>query len=81
MAVLDPVIGHWFNRPGGTMFEVVAIEPDGSKITLRPSDLPLAGAVIGRKAPDFAFTTIDGRTLRRDDFAGKGLVIDVWSPT
>lgn len=31
MAVRYPVIGHWFRRPNGTLFEVVAVdEADGS---------------------------------------------------
>ncbi len=28
MAVLYPIIGQWFRRPSGTLFEVVAIDDD-----------------------------------------------------
>ena len=38
MAVLDPVIGHWFNRPGGTMFEVVAIDEPGATVEIQQFD-------------------------------------------
>lgn len=38
MAVLDPVIGHWFKRPGRTMFEVVAIDEDGATVEIQQFD-------------------------------------------
>ena len=28
MAILYPVIGQWFSRPNGTLFEVVAVDED-----------------------------------------------------
>jgi len=39
---------------------------------------PLPGPVVGRPAPAFTLTTIDGKTVRLADFAGKTLVINVW---
>ena len=38
MAVLYPVIGQWFSRPNGTMFEVVAVDEDGGTIELQQFD-------------------------------------------
>lgn len=38
MAVLDPVIGHWFKRPGRAMFEVVAIDEDGETVEIQQFD-------------------------------------------
>jgi hypothetical protein len=68
-------------RIGDTMFDVVAIGENGDTITLRRSASKLTGAVIGRLASEFAFETIDGRVLRRADFANKALVIDCWAPS
>ncbi len=83
----DGVIAAWESyyaehplRIGDSMFDIEAIAEDGT-LTLAPSDTPLAGAVIGRQAPDFAWTTTDGQVLRRDDFAGRALLIDAWAPT
>ncbi len=67
-------------RIGDSMFVVKSIDDDGT-LTLTPQDLPLSWPVIGRKAPDFSFTTIDGRTVTRDDFQGRALVIDCWAPS
>ena len=38
MAVLVPVIGHWFRRPNGTLFEVVAVDEDGGTIEIQQFD-------------------------------------------
>jgi hypothetical protein len=32
MAVLYPVIGQWFSRANGTLFEVVAVDEDGGTV-------------------------------------------------
>ncbi len=34
---------------------------------------------VGKKAPDFAVTTLDGRTVKRADFSGKYLLLDFWA--
>lgn len=67
-------------RIGDSMFTVKAIDEDGT-LTLAPSELPLTGPVIGRKAPDFSWTSVKGETLRRDDFLGRAVVIDCWAPS
>ncbi len=38
MAVLFPVIGHWFRRPNGTLFEVVAVDEDAGTIEIQQFD-------------------------------------------
>ena len=38
MAVLYPVIGQWFSRPNGTMFEVVAVDEDAGTVELQQFD-------------------------------------------
>ena len=38
MAVLYPVIGQWFSRPNGTLFEVVALDEEGGTVELQQFD-------------------------------------------
>ena len=38
MAVLYPVIGQWFSRPNGTLFEVVAVDEDDGTVELQQFD-------------------------------------------
>ncbi|HEV3086854.1 MAG TPA: redoxin domain-containing protein [Candidatus Elarobacter sp.] len=38
----------------------------------------LPGPVVGRPAPAFTLTTVDGKTVRLSDYRGKTLVINVW---
>jgi len=38
MAVQYPVIGNWFRRPGGTLFEVVAVDEDGGTVEIQQFD-------------------------------------------
>ena len=38
MAVQYPVIGNWFRRPGGVLFEVVAIDEDDGTIEIQLFD-------------------------------------------
>jgi hypothetical protein len=38
MAVLYPVIGQWFRRPSGTLFEVVAIDEDDATVEIQQFD-------------------------------------------
>ncbi len=68
-------------RIGNAMYDIIAIAEDGSTVTLEPSDSKLAGAVLGQRASDFQFTTVDGKTLKLDDYKGKALVIDSWAPS
>lgn len=38
MAVLYPIIGQWFRRPSGTLFEVVAIDDDDETVEIQQYD-------------------------------------------
>lgn len=68
-------------RIGDRMFEVRSIAADRSHVVLRPSDAPLAGLIRGRSCPPFSLITQEGRRLKNTDFAGKVLILDVWSVT
>lgn len=52
---------------------VVALEP-GRNHSGKPAD-----AAIGRAAPDFRLTTLDGRTVRLSDLQGKTVLINFWA--
>jgi len=38
MAVMYPVIGQWFTRPNGTLFEVVAIDEEAMTVEVQQFD-------------------------------------------
>lgn len=38
MAVAYPVIGHWFRRPNGALFEVVAVDEQDATVELQYFD-------------------------------------------
>ena len=38
MAIQYPVIGQWFRRPNGTLFEVVAIDEDDATVEIQQFD-------------------------------------------
>lgn len=38
MALAYPVIGHWFRRPNGTLFEVVALDEQEGTIEIQQFD-------------------------------------------
>ncbi len=38
MAIQYPVIGNWFRRPNGTLFEVVAIDEDDATVEIQQFD-------------------------------------------
>ena len=38
MAIQYPVIGQWFRRPNGTLFEVVAIDEDDMTVEIQQFD-------------------------------------------
>lgn len=38
MAVHYPVIGHWFRRPNGALFEVVAVDEEDGTIEIQQFD-------------------------------------------
>ena len=38
MALAYPVIGHWFRRPNGTVFEVVALDEEAATVEIQQFD-------------------------------------------
>jgi hypothetical protein len=38
MTAQAPVIGHWFKRPNGTLFEVVAIDEEDATVEIQQYD-------------------------------------------
>ncbi len=38
MAVQFPIIGNWFRRPNGTLFEVVAVDEDDGTVEIQQFD-------------------------------------------
>lgn len=38
MPAHDPLVGHWFKRPGGAWFEVVAIDEDAGTVGIQQFD-------------------------------------------
>jgi hypothetical protein len=38
MTAQDPLIGHWFTKPGGSGFEVVAIDEDEATVEIQQFD-------------------------------------------
>jgi hypothetical protein len=38
MTTQNPVIGHWFRRPNGMLFEVVAIDEDDATVEIQQFD-------------------------------------------
>jgi hypothetical protein len=68
-------------RIGDTMFDVVGIAADGSSVTLRRREGPLAGAVRDRKAAAFEWNATDGRKLSNASYENRVLVIDCWAPS
>ena len=38
MTAQDPLIGHWFTKPGGSWFEVVAIDEDEATVEIQQFD-------------------------------------------
>ena len=59
MAVLYPIIGQWFRRPGGTMFEVVAIDDDDRTVEIQQFDGTI-DEVDFENWPDLLLTEISG---------------------
>ncbi len=68
-------------RIGDRMFDIVQIEPDGSRIDARPSAAPLRGMVVGRKCPPFELQIDAGEKVTLESYAGKAFLLDIWSVT
>ena len=64
-----------------SMYRIVSINLEQSTITLQKLDAPLRGSLVGRRCPDFEFTTLDGQTVSNKTIQGKVTILDVWAVT
>lgn len=77
MAVLYPVIGQWFGRPSGTLFEVVAIDENARTVEIQQFDGTIDEVDI-ESWPDLLLVEISAPEdwsgavdMDPEDFAGK----------
>ncbi len=64
-----------------TMFEIVDLPEDASKLSLRRLNVPLQGVVLNRPCPEFSFQTVDGQTVSNTSILGKVTILDIWAVT
>ena len=50
MAVRYPVIGNWFSKPNGNLFEVVAVDEDDGTIEIQQFDGTIGEIEIERRS-------------------------------
>ena len=77
MALLYPIIGQWFRRPSGTLFEVVAIDDEALTIEIQQFDGTIDEVDI-EAWPDLLLTEISAPEdwsgsvdMDPEDYAGK----------
>ncbi|MDH3621894.1 MAG: hypothetical protein OER91_13440 [Gammaproteobacteria bacterium] len=77
MAIQYPVIGQWFSRPDGTLFEVVALDEDDATVEIQQFDGTIDEVEIERwpellltevSAPDDWSGSVD---MDPEDYVGK----------
>lgn len=68
-------------RFGDKMLAIQSISADGKTLVMKESAGPVAGLIIGESAPDFELTDQGGTTHTLKSYAGKYLILDVWSTT
>ncbi len=64
-----------------SMFLVTEINKGKQTITLQQIDIPLAGAVMNRRCPDFRYETVDGQIVSNESILGTTTILDVWAVT
>ena len=62
---------------GGDFFEISEIEEDGSRITLKSSDL--RHVKIGDPAPDYDLKDSEGNTIKFEELKGSVVVLNFWA--
>lgn len=82
------VISSWESCSSGSpvrihdaMYRIVSISLEQSTITLQKLDAPLRGSLVGRRCPDFEFTTLDGQMVSNKTIQGQVTILDVWAVT
>ena len=67
---------------GATAYEVTALDPEGRQVTLcalGPGAARPPAPSIGAPAPDFSFTSSDGRPVRLSALRGRPVLVYFWS--
>ena len=64
-----------------SMFLVTEISKSKKTITLQQIDIPLSGAVLNRRCPDFQYETIDGQIISNESIRGTTTILDIWAVT
>lgn len=64
-----------------SMFLVTEISKSKQTITLQQIDIPLAGAVLNRRCPDFQYETVDGQIISNESIRGTTTILDIWAVT
>ncbi len=64
-----------------SMFLVTEISKSKKTITLQQIDIPLAGAVLNRRCPDFRYETVDGQIVSNESIRGTATILDIWAVT
>ncbi len=64
-----------------SMFLVKLIDKARPEITIQELNLPLAGAVLGRKCPEFWYETVEGRVVSNETILGAVTILDIWAST
>jgi len=64
----------------GAVTWVVIADDDASTADPRAAKVAVAGlATAGQTAPDFEAATLDGKTVRLSDYAGRPIVVNFWA--
>ncbi len=66
---------------GGKTWQVEVVDPIGAELRIRESGAyvpPLVALKAGSQAPDFKAKTLDGQSIRLEDFRGRFVLLDFW---
>ena len=75
-----PSVGPWPRRRPIILALVLAAAATVAVVGVVALTRP-GGSLIGKPAPDFAGTTLDGASLRLADLRGRPVVVNFWGPT
>ena len=64
-----------------SMYQVTGIEAAKKTMTFQQVDVPLSGAIVGRRCPEFEYTTVDGKKITNESILGKVTLLDIWAVT
>ena len=67
---------------GGLSYEIAELDPEGRRVVLQargPGAARPPAPAIGAPAPDFSFTSVDGRDVRLSSFRGRPVLVYFWA--